>query len=198
MPRGITDDRTILMPNRLLALLLPLLLLPFLPRYTAAQAGTMLRRGDEVRVHAPGIRRDRLRGTVILYEGSILEVRERGSDAVLSIPVTSIRELARNEGRDRGRSAWRSARIGGFVGGGAGLVAGPLIATAHAPERFGEIMIVSGVIGLLGGGGIGAVLGTVLAQDHWQRFRMPITAIASDAGRLGFMISTPLPPAARH
>lgn len=181
------------MPTRLLALLVPLLLLPILPRPGVAQTGNVLRRGDEVRVHAPGFRRDRVRGTVVLYEGAVLEMRERGSGSILSIPVTSIRELARNEGRDRSRSAWRSARIGGFVGGGAGLVAGPLIATAYAPERFGDIMIVSGVVGLLGGGGLGAILGTVLAQDHWQRFRMPITGVATDGGGMGLMISAPLP-----
>lgn len=181
------------MPNRLFALLLPLLLLPFLPRPATAQSGTMLRRGDEVRVHAPGVRDERVRGTVVLYEGSILELRERGTGLILSIPVISIRELARNEGRDRRRSAWRSARIGGFIGGSAGLVAGPLIATSKAPQHFGEVMIVSGVAGLLGGAGLGAILGSVLAQDQWQRYRMPITAGATASGRSFLMVNLALP-----
>ena len=182
------------MANRLLALLLPLLLLPVFPRLAAAQSGgVMLRRGDEVRVHAPGFRRDRIRGTVVLYEGATLELRELTSGSVVSVPVPEIRDLARNQGRDRSRSAWRSARIGGFVGGGAGLVAGPLIATTHAPKRFGEIMLVSGAVGLLGGAGLGAILGTVLAQDHWQRLRMPVAPVVSAAGGFGLAITAPLP-----
>lgn len=112
---------------------------------------------------------------------------------MVSVPVAEIRELARNQGRDRGRSAWRSTRIGAFVGGGAGLVAGPLIATSHAPKRFGEIMLVSGTVGLLGGAGLGAILGTVLAQDHWQQFRMPVAPVVSTAGGFGVAITAPLP-----
>lgn len=182
------------MANRLLTLLLPLLLLPFLPRLAVAQSGgVMLRRGDEVRVYAPGLRRDRIHGTVVMYEGASLELREMTSGSVVSLPVEEIRELARNQGRDRGRSAWRAARIGGFVGGGGGLVVGPLIATTHAPKQFGEVMLVSGAVGLLGGAGLGAILGTVLAQDHWQRLRMPVAPVVSAAGGFGVAITAPLP-----
>jgi hypothetical protein len=153
-----------------------------------------LRAGDDVRVLAPSVRSSRLRGTVVLYQGSTLELRERGSGSVVSIPVVSIRRLARNEGVDRRRSSWKMARVGGFVGGAGGLVAGPLIATSRAPKYFGQIMIASGITGTLSGAALGAVLGAAFARDHWQSFRMPIapTVTTSPAGsEIGVSIRLP-------
>ena len=162
---------------------LPLLLVIFHPLAAAGQLTTnTLRPGDDVQVHAPAVRGSRVRGTVVLYQGSTLDVREAGTGSVVSIPIDQIRLLARNEGMDRGRSSWRMARLGAFVGGAGGLVAGPLIATSRAPRNFGEIMLVSTLAGTVAGTGLGAVLGAVFAQDQWQRFRMPIVpTISTDA-----------------
>lgn len=162
--------------------LLPLLVV-FHPLTAAGQVATnTLRPGDEVQVHAPAVRGSRVRGTVVLYQGSTLAVRESGTGSVIPIPIDQIRLLARNEGMDRGRSSWRMARFGAFLGGAGGLVAGPLIATSRAPGNFGEVMMVSSIVGTAAGTGLGAVLGAVFARDQWQRFRMPIVpTISTDA-----------------
>lgn len=172
-----------------------LLLLLMAPGSLAAQAETnTLRTGDEVRVYAPSFRSTRVRGTVVLYEGSALEVREVGSGSVVEIPITSIEMLARNEGIDRGRSSWWMARLGAFVGGAGGLVAGPLIATSRAPDRFTEVTLASGLIGTATGAGLGAILGAVFARDHWQRFRMPIVpTVATIPGAIGLSVAARLP-----
>lgn len=172
-----------------------LLLLLLAPGILAAQAEThTLKQGDEVRVYAPSFRSARVRGTVLLYEGSALEVREVGSGSILEIPITSIEMLARNEGVDRGRSSWWMARLGGFVGGAGGLVAGPLIATSRAPDRFTEVTLASGLVGAATGAGLGAILGAVFARDHWQRFRMPIVpTVAAVPGTIGFAVAARLP-----
>lgn len=174
-------------------LLLSLLLL--IPGGVAAQATTnTLLEGDEVRVFAPAFRSGRVRGTVVLYQGSALEVRELGTGSIVTIPLVSIEGLARNEGVNRGRSSWRMARLGGFVGGAGGLVAGPLIATSRAPDQFGEVMLASGLIGTAAGAGLGAIFGAVFARDHWQRFRMPIVPTAAAApGAFGFAVAARLP-----
>lgn len=168
---------------------LPLLIALADAATAAAQAPTYtLRPGDEVRVDAPTVRSSRVRGTVVLYQGATLDVRELRSGAIVSIPIQSIRELSRNEGLQRGRSSWRMARFGAFVGGAAGFVSGPLIATTRAPKNFAEVMLVSGVVGTLGGAGAGAVLGALFAQEHWQRFRMPVVptlTVAPGEARLG-------------
>lgn len=161
---------------------LPLILIVFLPSRGGAQVTTnILNTGDEVRVHAPSIRTSRIRGTVVLYQGSTLDLRERGTGAMVSIPVTDIRALARNEGVHRGASSWRMARFGGFVGAAGGLVAGPLIATADADGDVGATMAISGLAGTVGGAALGALVGAVFATDQWQRFRMPIVPSVSIA-----------------
>ena len=162
------------MPTIRLRNFLPVLLLTLQPAHSAAQTTNTLRPGDDVRVHAPAVLRSRVRGTVVLYQGSTLDVRERNGGGVVSIPIASIEDLARNVGVHRGRSSWRMARFGAFLGGAAGLVAGPLIATTRAPDNFGEVMTVSAVVGTLGGGGLGAIAGAAFARDEWQHFRMPI------------------------
>jgi hypothetical protein len=181
------------MPMPRLRWSLPLLLMVLFPTRSSAQAtANILRPGDEVRVHAPTVRSSRVRGTVVLYQGSTLDVREQG--AVVSIPVTSIRELSRNVGIDRGRSSWKMARFGAFLGGAGGLVAGPLVATSRAPDRFTEVTIASGLLGTLSGAGLGAIFGAVFPRDQWQHFRMPIMpTVARDEGgvRLGVTASTP-------
>jgi hypothetical protein len=159
---------------------LPLLLIAVQPVAAAGQLTTnTLHPGDEVQVLAPTVRGSRVRGTVVLYQGSTLDVREAATGSVVSIPVDQIRLLARNEGMDRGRSSWRMARLGAFVGGAGGLVAGPLIATSRAPDNFSEVMLASSVAGTAAGAGLGAVLGAVFARDRWQRFRMPIVPTIS-------------------
>ena len=182
------------MRNLRLRALLQLLLVIFHPVAAAGQLTTnTLRPGDEVQVHAPAVRGSRVRGTVVLYQGSTLDVREYATGSVVSIPIDQIRLLARNEGMDRGRSAWLMARLGGFVGGAGGLVAGPLIATSRAPRKFGEIMVVSTLVGTAAGTGLGAVLGAVFAQDQWQRFRMPIVPVISAEGpQISFSLALPL------
>ncbi len=174
--------------------LLPLMLVVFHPFAAAGQrTPSTLRPGDEVQVHAPSLRGSRVRGTVVLYQGTTLDVREASTGSVVSIPVDQIRLLARNEGTDRGRSSWRMARLGAFVGGAGGLVAGPLIATSHAPGSFTEVMLASTVIGAAAGTGLGAVLGAAFAHDRWQRFRMPIVpTIAAVGGRVSLSFVAPL------
>ena len=162
------------MPTIRLRRLLPVLLLTLHPAHSAAQTTNTLLPGDEVRVHAPAVLRSRVRGTVVLYQGSTLDVRQRNGGTVVSIPVASIEDLARNVGVHRGRSSWRMARFGAFLGGAAGLVSGPLIATTRAPDNFGQVMAVSAVVGTLGGAGLGAMLGAAFPRDEWQHFRMPI------------------------
>ncbi|HEX6923951.1 MAG TPA: hypothetical protein VF167_00870 [Longimicrobiaceae bacterium] len=178
---------------RVIALLA--LLLSLLPATAGAQVGVdTLRTGDDVRVFAPSVRSGRVRGTVVLYEGSTLEVRERRTGALVSFPIASIHALSRNEGVDRGRSSWRMARFGAFVGGAGGLVSGPLIATSRAPERFAEAVVVSGVVGTAAGAGIGAILGMMFAQDQWQHYRMPISAtVTSVPGGFGLTLSAIVP-----
>lgn len=175
--------------------LLLLLLLLGRPVGAAAQEpANTLHEGDEVQVHAPAFRGQRVRGTVVLYQGSTLTLRESGTGATVAIPVAEIRLLARNEGINRRRSSWRMARLGAFVGGAAGFVAGPLIATTRAPDNFTEVTLASGIIGTAAGAGVGAVAGALLARDQWQRFRMPIVpTVTADAGatRIGF--TTPAP-----
>jgi hypothetical protein len=166
------------MPTRRLRWTLPLLLVALFPGRSGAQAtANTLLPGDEVRVHAPSVRSSRVRGTVVLYQGSTLDVREQG--AVLSIPITSIRELSRNIGIDRGRSSWLMARFGAFLGGAGGLVAGPLIATSRAPDNFSQVMAAAVVTGTLGGAGLGAMFGAAFPREQWQHFRMPIVPIVS-------------------
>ena len=162
------------MPTIRLRCLLPALLLTLQPAHSVAQTTNTLRPGDEVRVHAPRVLPSRVRGTVVLYQGSTLDVRDRTAGTVVSIPIASIEDLARNVGVHRGRSSWRMARFGAFLGGAGGLVAGPLIATTRAPDNFGQVMAVSAVVGTLGGAGLGAMLGAAFARDQWQHFRMPI------------------------
>lgn len=149
------------------------------PTQLQAQSPQTLRLGDEVRVHAPALRNGRVRGTVAKYEGSVLEVRESATGEIVSIPLSSIRELARSRGIDRGHSIWRGTKIGAFVGGAAGLVSGPLIATTRAPGAYVEVIGASALIGTLIGGGAGAVLGSLFPQEQWQRFRTPITPTLS-------------------
>lgn len=176
----------------LLLLLVPVALSPRPAR--AQRAPSTLHRGDEVQVHAPALPGGRVRGTVVLYQGATLSVRELGSGAVVEIPVDQIRLLARNEGMDRGRSAWRMARVGAFVGGAGGLVAGPLIATARAPDAFSGVILASALTGAAAGAGAGAVLGATFARDRWQRFRMPIVptlTTSSGAVRVGFAAALP-------
>lgn len=167
------------------------LLLLLLPASAGAQAGVdTLRAGDEVRVFAPSVRSGRVRGTVVLYQGSTLAVRERQTGALVSFPIHSIEALSRNEGIDRGRSSWRMARFGAFVGGAGGLVSGPLIATSRAPDRFAEVVVVSGVVGTAAGAGLGAIVGMTFAQDQWQHYRMPISAAVTSAPHgLGLTLS---------
>ena len=166
--------------------LLTLLLVLFAPTAALAQStASILHPGDDVRVLAPSVRGSRVRGTVVLYQGSTLDIRERSGGEIVSIPVASIRDLARNVGVHRGRASWRMARFGAFLGGAGGLVAGPLIATSRAPDAFTGVMIASAVIGISAGAGIGAALGAALARDEWQHFRMPIVpTVSADAGAL--------------
>lgn len=174
--------------------LLPFLLLTLHPTLSSAQRTNTLRPGDDVRVHAPSVRPSRVRGTVVLYQGSSLDVRERNGGAIVSIPVASIEGLARNVGLHRGRSSWRMARFGAFLGGAGGLVSGPLIATTRAPGRFGEVMLASALVGTLGGAGIGAFLGAAFARDQWQHFRMPIVPIVrAGDGEVSVGVSAPVP-----
>lgn len=184
-----------MMPRPRFRTLLPLLLIFCHPGRGASQSSpSTLHPGDEVQVHAPAVRSSRVRGTVVLYQGATLQVREEGSGSVVSIPIEDIRLLARNEGRDRSRSSWWTARLGAFIGGAGGLAAGPLIATTRAPEKFTEVTLASGLVGAAAGAGAGAVLGALFARDHWQRFRMPIVpTVSASAGtvRLGIVASMP-------
>ena len=174
--------------------LLTLLLLLLHPLALSGQNARTLSPGDEVRVHAPSVRPSRIRGTVVLYQGSTLELQERETGQILDVPVAEIRSLALNEGLHRGRSSWYVARFGAFLGGAGGLVAGPLIATSRAPGNFGEVMLVSGIVGTAAGTGLGAILGAVFARDHWQRFRMPIVPTVSSAeGSFGVSLRAAVP-----
>lgn len=181
-----------MMPSLPARALLPLLLILCRPGGVAGQSSpSTLHPGDEVQVHAPALRSSRVRGTVVLYQGATLQVREEGTGSVVSIPIEQIRLLARNEGTDRSRSSWWTARLGAFVGGAAGLVTGPLIATTRAPDNFTEVTVASGLVGAAAGAGAGAVLGALFARDHWQRFRMPIVpTVSASAGavRVGFAV----------
>lgn len=183
------------MPLTLPRWLLSLALVALSPVLAFAQsAGNMLHPGDEVRVHAPSVRSSRVRGTVVLYQGANLDVRERGGGEVVSIPVASIRDLARSIGVHRGRSAWRTARFGAFIGGAGGLVAGPLIATSRAPGAFGGVMLASAVIGTAAGAGLGAAFGAIFAQEQWQHFRMPIIpTVSAGSGSVGFGLAATVP-----
>jgi hypothetical protein len=137
----------------------------------AAQTRT-LEPGDEVRVHAPDLRPGPFRAQVVSYYGDTLRVRQQGADSVLSMPMSSIRRLARNQGMQRGRSFRHGLRVGAFLGGSTGAVMGPMIARTREEDRFLRSCLVSTGVGLLGGSLIGGFLGAVFPREHWQRYGM--------------------------
>jgi hypothetical protein len=146
-----------------------------LPRAADAQeARYTLRPGDTVRVAAPTLHEGVIEGELLKYEGDSLGIRDASTGTAYQFPISTIRRLEKNQGRDRGRSMRRWAAAGLFLGAAAGLVSGPLIATADEEGGMVGPTVLAGLGGGVLGLGLGAAGGSVFARDHWQRFRTPI------------------------
>lgn len=163
-----------------------------LPRAARAQEGRYtLRPGDTVRVAAPTLHDGVIEGELLKYEGDSLGIREASTGTAYQFPISTIRRLEKNQGRNRGRSVRRWAAAGLFLGAAAGLVAGPLIATADEEGGMVGPTVLAGLGGGVVGLALGAAGGSVFARDHWQRFRTPIPPPAPPAASIG--ISVPVP-----
>lgn len=174
------------------ARLLMALVLAAVPlRGAAAQDGSFtLEPGDTVRVQAPSLHEGVIEGELLLYQGDSLAVREASTGTAYRFPLSTIRRLEKNTGTDRRRTVRHWAVAGLFVGAAAGLVSGPLIATAEAGGGILGPTLLTGLGGGVLGLGIGAAGGSVFARDHWQRFRTPIPPSAP-AAEVSIRISAP-------
>ena len=148
------------------------------PAAAAAQhaAPRSLAVGDTVRIVTPNQEEGPFLGVLTAYEWKGMTVRQRGTGVERTIPFADVRGLARSLGVRREHTAWRGARIGAFTLGAAGVVSGPLIASAEAGDRWDipQTTALTGAAGTLLGGAIGGVLGYTLAREEWQEFRTPI------------------------
>lgn len=167
-------------------LILAFALLP--PAAARAQNGAhTLLPGDTVRVAAPSLHAGVIEGELLLYRGDSIAVRDASTGTEYQFPLSSVRRLEKNQGMDRRRSVRRWAAAGLFLGAAAGLVAGPLIATADPEGGIVGPTLLSGLAGGVVGLGLGAAGGSVFARDHWQRFRTP----APSAVQVGIRIPVP-------
>jgi len=160
--------------------LLVIVPLAVLPRAAQAQAGQYtLEPGDTVRVAAPALHDGVIEGELLLYRADSLAVREAATGTAYRFPLETVRRLEKNEGMDRRRSARRWGLAGLFVGAAAGLVSGPLIASADDSGGIAGPTVLAGLGGGVLGLGLGAAGGTLFAGEHWQRFRTPIAPPAA-------------------
>jgi NhaP-type Na+/H+ or K+/H+ antiporter len=68
--------------------------------------------------------------------------------------------------------------VGAFTLGAAGVVSGPIIASAEAGDRWDipQTTALTAAGGIALGGAIGGALGWVLAREEWQEFQPPAEA----------------------
>lgn len=159
-----------------------LLLLAALPGAANAQPGRVraLGVGDTVRIVTPNQGEGPFTGVLTAYEWHGFTVRQRGTGVERTIPLADVRGLARSLGVRRQHSAWAGARMGAFSLGAAGLVSGPLIATAESGDRW-ELpgtTALAAASGAVLGGAIGGALGWALAREEWQEFRPPAAHVS--------------------
>jgi hypothetical protein len=152
--------------------------------------------GDTVRVVTPDQGEGPFLGVLTAYEWNGLTVRQRGTGVERTIPFSDVRGLARSLGVRREHTAWRGARMGAFSMGAAGLVSGPLIATAESGDRW-EIpgtTALAAASGVVLGSALGGALGWALAREEWQEFQPPAAARVSlepgGATTVGFSLRT--------
>jgi hypothetical protein len=162
-----------------------------LPRGVEAQSGAhTLQPGDIVRVAAPALHDGLIEGELLMYQGDSLAVREASTGTAYRFPLATVQRLEKNEGKNRRRSVRQWALAGLFVGAAAGLVSGPLIATAEEGGGIVGPTIITGLAGGVLGLGLGAAGGSAFSRDHWQRFQTPIPPTAPAAQ---VSISIPIP-----
>jgi hypothetical protein len=171
--------------------LMALMLAFVLPRAAEAQNGAhTLLPGDTVRISAPSLHAGMIEGELLLYQGDSIGVREASTGAEYRFPLATVRRLEKNLGMDRRRSVRRWATAGLFLGAAAGLVTGPLMATANPRGGIIGPTLLAGLGGGVLGVGLGAAGGSLFARDHWQRFRTPIPP-AAPAVQIG--VTLPIP-----
>ena len=179
------------MRTPLARLLMALALAAVLPRGAEAQNGPhTLQPGDIVRVAAPALHDGLIEGELLMYQGDSLAVREASTGTSYRFPLATVQRLEKNEGKNRRRSVRQWALGGLFVGAAAGLVSGPLIATAEEGGGIVGPTIITGLAGGVLGLGLGAAGGSAFARDHWQRFQTPIPT-AAPAAQVGISIPVP-------
>ncbi len=181
---------TRLIPLRVLAVLA----LAAAPGAAAAQQHAPPRAlavGDTVRIVTPNQEEGPFLGVLTAYEHTGMTVRQRGTGVERTIPFADVRGLARSLGVRREHTAWRGARIGAFALGAAGLVSGPLLATAEAGDRWQipQTTVLTGTAGTLLGGAIGGVLGYTLAREEWQAFRTVQVGVTPAGATLGVTLT---------
>jgi hypothetical protein len=161
-----------------------------LPAAAAAQHAYTLQPGDTVRVLAPAFHTGMIEGELLMYRTDTLAVREAATGTAYAFPTEAVRQLYKHQGMDRRRSVRRWALAGLFLGSAAGLVAGPLIATADEEGSIVGPTVLTGLGGAALGVGLGAAGGSMFARDYWQRFRTPIVPSTTGVA-LGASIPTP-------
>lgn len=162
-----------------------------LPGAARAQNRHTLLPGDTVRIAAPSLHEGLIEGELLLYRGDSIAVREASTGNEYQFPLSTVRRLEKNQGPDRRRSVRKWAAAGLFLGAAAGLVAGPLIATADPGGSIMGPTLLSGLAGGVVGLGLGAAGGSVFARDHWQRFRTPIPPASAPTVQVGIRIPLP-------
>jgi hypothetical protein len=171
-------------------MILALALLP--PRTAHGQNGAhTLLPGDTVRILVPSLHTGVIEGELLLYRGDSIGVREASTGNEYQFPLTTVRRLEKNQGMDRRRSVRRWAAAGLFLGAAAGLVSGPLIATADPEGGIVGPTLLAGLGGGVLGLGLGAAGGSIFARDHWQRFRTPAPRAGPPPVQIGIRIPVP-------
>jgi hypothetical protein len=134
--------------------------------------------GDTVRIITPDLGEGPFMGVLTAYAWNGMTVRQRGTGVERTIPFADVRGLARSLGVRRRHTAWRGARVGAFTLGAAGVVTGPIIASAEAGDRWGipQTTALTAGGGIALGGAIGGALGWMLAREEWQAFQPPAEA----------------------
>ena len=171
---------TKLISIRVLAAVLLLCAVPGLARAQHAPVRPLVV-GDTVRIITPDLGEGPFMGVLTAYEWNGLTVRQRGTGVERTIPFADVRGLARSLGVRRQHTAWRGARVGAFTLGAAGVVTGPIIASADAGDRWGipQTTALTAAGGAVLGGAIGGALGWMLAREEWQVFQPPAEARVS-------------------
>jgi hypothetical protein len=182
------------MPRIPTGALLVLTLAILRPMGAAAQSnGHTLLPGDTVRVVAPEWGARMIQGELLLYHADSLAVREAATGTRYAVRLDGVTRLMKNEGLDRRRSVRRWGLAGLFMGFATGVLVGPLVSMERKDENFAGATLVTSLGGGALGLGLGAAGGSVFARDHWQRFRMPVTAPAYPPPAQTASVSVPTP-----